>query len=156
MDFVASGATGNTKVVTQDKDGVPLAPLLHPRRDVQCPTNTGGVIIDRSKGPLHDSGTPLAQQDKPPTGLPLASPAWALAAIVPLTAAARKRLLARLEQAVRNRDHQELVEAVTQAQEAGISSRSGCKRSGELYAQARISLDCLAGRSAREQLAADY
>ena len=77
-------------------------------------------------------------------------------ALAPLSAAARKRLLVRSEQGVGNRDHQELVGAVAQAQVAGISSRSGSKKWRDLYVKARISLDFLAGRSAQESLATRY
>ena len=72
------------------------------------------------------------------------------------SAEAQKRLVARLEWAIGNQGRQGLVGAVAQAQEAGVSSRSGCKRLRDLSVRARISLDTLAGRSAREQLAADY
>ena len=64
--------------------------------------------------------------------------------------------MARLERAIGNRDHQELVGAMAQAQEAGNSSPPGCKKLRDLYARARISLDTLAGRSAREQVAVEY
>ena len=55
MEIAASGATGNVKAVIYDKDDVPPAPLLHPGSDVQFPTNTGSVIIDHIKDPLHDT-----------------------------------------------------------------------------------------------------